>query len=75
MPLTNGDKSTGTLQLMPERQILDFVKAVEFLDKEYSDGDGLDAKTLLNSRINGGLTYNDFLVLPGYIGSSMQVGR
>lgn len=30
--------------------------------------DGLDVETLLDSKVRGGLTYNDFLILPGYIG-------
>lgn len=29
--------------------------------------DGLAGDELFNSRVNGGLTYNDFLILPGYI--------
>jgi IMP dehydrogenase len=33
----------------------------------------LDVYTLLNSAKNGGLTYNDFLVLPGYIGTLQQI--
>jgi len=68
MPLTNGDKSTGTSPLWPKLCILDHSKAVEVLERECADGDGLDAQTLLDSRTNGGLAYNDFLVLPGYIG-------
>jgi hypothetical protein len=47
---------------------LDSSQAMEFLDSDYAHGDGLDAKSLMDSRVNGGLTYNDFLVLPGYIG-------
>lgn len=68
MTLTNGDLSNGGSQLMPEQKILDYTKALEVLRDEYPSADGLDAKTLLDSKINGGLTYNDFLVLPGYIG-------
>lgn len=49
---------------------MDFSKALEVLEKEYPTRDGLDAKTLLDSKINGGLTYNDFLILPGHIGMS-----
>lgn len=69
MTLTNGDATNGSSQLMPEKKVLDPTKALEVLGDEYSNSDGLDAKTLLDSRINGGLTYNDFLVLPGYIGT------
>ena len=70
MTLTNGDSSNGSSQLMSEQKIFDYTKALELLHHEYSGADGLDAKTLLDSKINGGLTYNDFLVLPGYIGDS-----
>lgn len=35
--------------------------------KNYSKKDGLDVKTLIDSSNFGGLTYNDFLVLPGLI--------
>lgn len=35
--------------------------------KSYATKDGLDAKTLMDSNVRGGLTYNDFLVLPGKI--------
>ena len=33
----------------------------------YENRDGLSIGELIDSRKNGGLTYNDFLVLPGYI--------
>lgn len=33
----------------------------------YTYGDGLLISELIDSRTHGGLTYNDFLVLPGYI--------
>lgn len=33
----------------------------------YTYGDGLSISELVDSRTNGGLTYNDFLVLPGFI--------
>ena len=67
MTLTNGDSSNAHSQIMPKEKILDYTKALEILHNEYSNADGIDAKTLLDSKINGGLTYNDFLVLPGYI--------
>lgn len=35
--------------------------------KAYSQRDGIDVKTLMDSTANGGLTYNDFLLLPGKI--------
>lgn len=49
---------------------LDYTKALEVLKAEYKTKDGLDVESLLDSAKNGGLTYNDFLVLPGYIGFS-----
>lgn len=68
MPLRNGDVASSTADILPGQEILDYTKALEILSQDHPNGDGLDAKTLLNSKINGGLTYNDFLVLPGYIG-------
>lgn len=68
MPLTNGDAMNSSSRLSHGEETLDYTIALEILDKEYSNADGLDARTLLDSRINGGLTYNDFLILPGYIG-------
>ncbi|KAI9263709.1 inosine-5'-monophosphate dehydrogenase [Sporodiniella umbellata] len=35
--------------------------------KEYGRRDGLSVEALMDEQISGGLTYNDFLVLPGYI--------
>ena len=72
MTLTNGDATSGTSQLLAEQRALDYTRALEVLGQEYKNTDGLDARTLLDSRVNGGLTYNDFLVLPGYIGTSMS---
>ncbi|KAH7403221.1 IMP dehydrogenase/GMP reductase [Cadophora sp. MPI-SDFR-AT-0126] len=63
MPHTNGVKS----HFGPASEILDHTKALEVL-KEYEERDGLDIESLLDSKKHGGLTYNDFLVLPGYIG-------
>ena len=70
MPLSNGDLGSSTAQLTPGKSALDFKTALDILHDE--EKDGIDAKTLLDSRLNGGLTYNDFLVLPGYIGSFPQ---
>lgn len=67
MPFTNGDVGTSTAQLMPGKSAMDFNTALDVLNDE--EKDGIDAKTLLDSKLNGGLTYNDFLVLPGYIGT------
>lgn len=50
-------------------QVLDYTTALEVLKKDYAEYDGIDVHTLIDSKRNGGLTYNDFLVLPGYIGT------
>ena len=44
-------------------ETLDFTSAVDVLNKEYTERDGIDIKTLVDSKVNGGLTYNDFLIL------------
>ncbi|SCU90416.1 LAME_0E08460g1_1 [Lachancea meyersii CBS 8951] len=44
----------------------DCSKALEYLN-EYTEKDGLSAKQLMDSNLRGGLTYNDFLILPGKI--------
>lgn len=53
-----------------QAEIQDYSKALEVLEKDYSSRDGLDVDTLLDSDKHGALTYNDFLILPGYIGKS-----
>ncbi|KAL9556398.1 IMP dehydrogenase [Mucor bainieri] len=35
--------------------------------KEYGRRDGLSVEALMDEQLSGGLTYNDFLVLPGFI--------
>lgn len=67
MPITNGDARGPTVPLLRSQSILDHTKALEVL-KEYKSRDGLDVNTLMDSREKGALTYNDFLILPGYIG-------
>jgi IMP dehydrogenase len=64
MPHTNGVKTQPTHF---GTDLLDSTKALSFLD-EYDERDGLDVRSLIDSKKHGGLTYNDFLVLPGYIG-------
>ncbi|KAE9403143.1 IMP dehydrogenase, partial [Gymnopus androsaceus JB14] len=53
---------------MPSKSstFLDPSTALEHL-KTYSHSDGLSVNELMDSRVNGGLTYNDFLLLPGKI--------
>lgn len=69
MPLINGDIRAQTTQ---KEEIMDYKKALHILAEEYKSHDGLDVRSLVDSRENGGLTYNDFLVLPGYIGQSIS---
>jgi IMP dehydrogenase len=46
--------------------VLDCKRAYELLREKFSP-DGLSAEELMDSRLHGGLTYNDFLILPGFI--------
>jgi IMP dehydrogenase len=64
MTIENGDAMIDTTT-----NALDYSKALEVLQNEYQERDGIDVKTLIDSKRNGGLTYNDFLMLPGYIGA------
>ncbi|KAI0804433.1 inosine-5'-monophosphate dehydrogenase IMD4 [Xylaria sp. FL0064] len=64
MPATNGQSS---LVVNGKSEFLDHTKAVELL-KEYESLDGLSLHELMDTKTRGGLTYNDFLILPGYIG-------
>jgi IMP dehydrogenase len=68
MPATNGS-SNGAQQSLTNGHVLDYKTALEVLERDYTRKDGLSAAELLDSTKNGGLTYNDFLVLPGYIGA------
>lgn len=51
---------------MASQSYLDPSTALEHL-KTYSRPDGLSISELMDSQVHGGLTYNDFLVLPGKI--------
>ena len=51
--------------------LLDPANAVEIL-KSYERSDGLSVADLMDSRVHGGLTYNDFLLLPGKIDFAAQ---
>lgn len=68
MPITN--KEAGAAM---KAEIVDYTKALEVV-KTYTTHDGLDVDTLLDSDKHGALTYNDFLVLPGYIGKPSSFG-
>lgn len=73
MPIMNGDSMEGSVPIMAKVKTLDFNSALDVLKNEYPERDGIDVKTLLDSKNNGGLTYNDFLILPGYIGTPILV--
>ena len=73
MPLTNGDAGVSKAHLLSGGEIIEFTRAIDVLKKELTNQDGIDAKTLLDSSRNGGLTYNDFLILPGYIGKQRSI--
>ena len=74
MPLENGDLDGQThAPLLDDAEVLDFKAALDTLEADYPIRDGLDIKQLVDSRENGGLTYNDFLVLPGYIGTLLSM--
>ncbi|KAJ5574285.1 Cystathionine beta-synthase core [Penicillium hispanicum] len=64
MPITNQEAAPGAAM---KAEITDYTKALEVMET-YATRDGLDVDTLLDSDKHGALTYNDFLVLPGYIG-------
>jgi IMP dehydrogenase len=69
-PIANGDVHDGPVAAVTRGiKVLDHTHALDVLKTEYKERDGLDVHTLIDSRENGGLTYNDFLVLPGYIGT------
>ncbi|KAL7620713.1 inosine-5'-monophosphate dehydrogenase [Parahypoxylon ruwenzoriense] len=57
----------GTAPVNGSTKFLDYRSAVEALN-EYPSRDGLGIEDLVDTKQRGGLTYNDFLVLPGYIG-------
>jgi len=63
MPTTNGVTSHQN----GDAKVLDYKMAEDIL-KEYDSRDGLNIHDLMDSKAHGGLTYNDFLLLPGYIG-------
>ncbi|RIA83713.1 inosine-5'-monophosphate dehydrogenase [Glomus cerebriforme] len=62
----NGFKAPTTSSATSNNTFLDPKQATKHV-KEYSSPDGLSADEIMDSRVNGGLTYNDFLILPGYI--------
>jgi IMP dehydrogenase len=73
----NGDVLNGhsAHTTASQEKLLDPARALEVLAAEHAGEDGLDVKSLMDSKANGGLTYNDFLVLPGYIGTRLELLR
>lgn len=72
MPLANGDAANGTAHLLTATgQAEDYTTALDLLKTQYKEKDGISVHTLIDSARNGGLTYNDFLVLPGFIGTQL----
>jgi IMP dehydrogenase len=63
--LSNGVNSTPSHSLS-NSELLDCSRANELLQEKFSP-DGLSAEELMDSKLHGGLTYNDFLILPGFI--------
>jgi IMP dehydrogenase len=55
----------------PQTSLIHPSKAFEVL-RQYTKLDGLSVEELMNSSLHGGLTYNDFLVLPGKIDFSAR---
>ncbi|KAJ9659154.1 inosine-5'-monophosphate dehydrogenase [Neophaeococcomyces mojaviensis] len=68
MPILNGDANGSSAPLLRNEPVMDYTKALEVLEHDYEERDGLSVHDLIDSKRNGALTYNDFLVLPGYIG-------
>ncbi|KAI9885574.1 MAG: hypothetical protein M1823_002633 [Watsoniomyces obsoletus] len=68
MSRTNGHGPSGSNGIQSNKGPVDHKKALDVLRDEYAEADGLSAHSLLDSGRNGGLAYNDFLILPGYIG-------
>ncbi|KAI1091804.1 IMP dehydrogenase [Rostrohypoxylon terebratum] len=62
MPSLNGSTAVNG-----STKFLDYKTAVEALN-DYPSRDGLSIEDLIDTKQRGGLTYNDFLILPGYIG-------
>lgn len=69
MPIINGDSHDDAAPMLaPHGKAEDYSTALKILESDYPQKDGLDVHTLIDSAKNGGLTYNDFLMLPGFIG-------
>ncbi|SCV71565.1 BQ2448_3153 [Microbotryum intermedium] len=58
--MATASSSSSSSPLLPASEALAHLKT-------YSQPDGLSLRALMDSQEHGGLTYNDFLVLPGHI--------
>lgn len=67
MAIMNGD-AVAAGEHLSQGKVEDYRRALDIVESDYAERDGVDVRTLLDSKLRGGLTYNDFLVLPGYIG-------
>ncbi|CAD6906015.1 unnamed protein product [Tilletia controversa] len=65
-PAPIADASSSTAAMSHTGPYLDPSQALEHL-KTYDTPDGLSVQDLMSSAKHGGLTYNDLLILPGYI--------
>jgi len=69
--MTNGHAADGELGFA-NGETSDPLKALEIL-KRYQAKDGISVHDLMDETKMGGLTYNDFLLLPGHIGFPASV--
>lgn len=65
-PVANGDSHASSSTPARSEKFASPSDAMSLLS-EYTNGDGLSLAELMDSKRNGGLTYNDFLMLPGHI--------
>lgn len=69
MPISRGDvDGSAVAKIAGQPEISDFKTALDVLKNDYSRADGMDVKQLIDSDKRGALTYNDFLILPGFVG-------
>lgn len=69
MSVANGSTSPAPAR---SAEPLPAAEAMAFLE-QYSRGDGLSLSELMDSQRHGGLTYNDFLMLPGHINFPVSI--
>lgn len=65
-PTASSSADNGLVHSSSSKAFYDPKEAVAALN-DYATGDGLSMSELIDSKLHGGLTYNDFLVLPGFI--------